>query len=952
MRHWSRALSVLAVTALLAVPAFGQNLLDNASFETPHTPDPGNGQIWIGDYATYSIPNAQGARVLFPGNPNHIDGEYGWESSKGGAGTINTATEQTVAVSNGSTVTLTGSAHAATQGASASASVTIKIWDGEVADNVEIDTITIDHTTAPNNGDWVDFSLSGAATSGKVTVQFTTTLTAALFQFAAVHLDNFNLTSDTTCTDQHSYSSFTNVGNQSSDTLVTITGPAGSFLDLVSGAKLIDTDNETVLEGTVQGTPTDTEIQFLFPTDGTAAGLYNLVTLQEDCNNVVNIDGFNLLNSNLLLNESFEVMEDSGNAQHWFGDYVTYSIPNSEGSRQHVPNPDHINGVRGMEFSLQNDSITFDTSQTVAVSNGDTVDFSGYIHAGPAPTLDATTVNEVTVTLWDGNVGDTAIASQIVNHTSVPTDGDWVLVQLSGAVNNTSQVTVQVEAELVSTGFDPGDGSKIAAVHYDQFQLFTSSACSPQHTVDQSGNPTPNTGVHNADTNGVSITGTNLDTITGVKLVWVDETNAPNPVADEAEDVLVGTNITTISANEITADFPTSAAQRIGTYNVLVEKESCPAQAIVDGFEIACGDPTAFTAIDPNFAPAGTTGSIELRISGTNLDQLSTTDGDISLRLGTNVVPGTNVTPDGSDLLVTFDFTSQPAGFYTLEGVRADTELCNPDPLGAAFELQIPCNNLLEGAANGSFDEFGPKGDDVDMPLGTEGWSVLSGTNDVNYNESIHNGGRVRATPTSVNYATTKTGGAASSEVYSDPVITLDAAGDVSLRGFIKGCSASEEPNRDYDHFARIYDGDATLGAPVLAEFRLPLENQCQPDAVWEFFTISGTTSQTTVTVTWGFAETNTGWAIPATHVDELQLCAGAACNQPRFDHDDDGDVDQADFAFQQSCITGTNNGVLAGCECANSDGDNDVDSTDMTNFEGCASGPGIPADETCDDTP
>jgi len=75
-------------------------------------------------------------------------------------------------------------------------------------------------------------------------------------------------------------------------------------------------------------------------------------------------------------------------------------------------------------------------------------------------------------------------------------------------------------------------------------------------------------------------------------------------------------------------------------------------------------------------------------------------------------------------------------------------------------------------------------------------------------------------------------------------------------------------------------------------------------------------------------------------------------CPDPFADADEDGDVDQDDFALFQLCYTGTGGGVPDNCDCFNRDGDDDVDSTDYGKFENCASGPAVPADITCDDAP
>ncbi|MGQ9648781.1 MAG: hypothetical protein ACUVXJ_01575 [Phycisphaerae bacterium] len=80
-------------------------------------------------------------------------------------------------------------------------------------------------------------------------------------------------------------------------------------------------------------------------------------------------------------------------------------------------------------------------------------------------------------------------------------------------------------------------------------------------------------------------------------------------------------------------------------------------------------------------------------------------------------------------------------------------------------------------------------------------------------------------------------------------------------------------------------------------------------------------------------------------------------CNDPFADVDDDGDVDQADFAVMQRCIglplppsEGEDPVPLpAECFCFDRAHDGDVDSDDVGFFEACASGAGIAADPDCD---
>jgi len=66
-------------------------------------------------------------------------------------------------------------------------------------------------------------------------------------------------------------------------------------------------------------------------------------------------------------------------------------------------------------------------------------------------------------------------------------------------------------------------------------------------------------------------------------------------------------------------------------------------------------------------------------------------------------------------------------------------------------------------------------------------------------------------------------------------------------------------------------------------------------------------------------------------------------------DHDDDGDIDQADFGYLQQCVSGT--GVTQtrpDCFDVLLDDDDDVDAADMATLLGCLSGAGVQADPAC----
>ncbi|HPD29337.1 MAG TPA: hypothetical protein PLL20_05040 [Phycisphaerae bacterium] len=95
------------------------------------------------------------------------------------------------------------------------------------------------------------------------------------------------------------------------------------------------------------------------------------------------------------------------------------------------------------------------------------------------------------------------------------------------------------------------------------------------------------------------------------------------------------------------------------------------------------------------------------------------------------------------------------------------------------------------------------------------------------------------------------------------------------------------------------------------------------------------------------------GYAPEVAAWDNVKLSFILPCNPVRFDADDDGDVDQADFAVLQACYTGADDPDeifnAEACRCVNSDGDSDIDAEDVAAFEACASGPGVLANVNCD---
>jgi len=74
----------------------------------------------------------------------------------------------------------------------------------------------------------------------------------------------------------------------------------------------------------------------------------------------------------------------------------------------------------------------------------------------------------------------------------------------------------------------------------------------------------------------------------------------------------------------------------------------------------------------------------------------------------------------------------------------------------------------------------------------------------------------------------------------------------------------------------------------------------------------------------------------------------GCSVEVLKGDFDRDGDVDQADFGFLQTCLSGSTIPYGAGCAACDFNHDNDVDRGDVLAFLNCLNGPAIPGDPQC----
>jgi hypothetical protein len=121
---------------------------------------------------------------------------------------------------------------------------------------------------------------------------------------------------------------------------------------------------------------------------------------------------------------------------------------------------------------------------------------------------------------------------------------------------------------------------------------------------------------------------------------------------------------------------------------------------------------------------------------------------------------------------------------------------------------------------------------------------------------------------------------------------------------------------------------------------------------------LTGPDDEVTLTLSYSIA----GLAI-GTHHASVTVADPGAANSPQLlsvtlnvksvlpDFDLDSDVDLEDFAYLQRCL-GPVLGAppMSGCEYADIEGDNDVDTFDVAAFYNCLSGAGVLANAACDD--
>lgn len=113
----------------------------------------------------------------------------------------------------------------------------------------------------------------------------------------------------------------------------------------------------------------------------------------------------------------------------------------------------------------------------------------------------------------------------------------------------------------------------------------------------------------------------------------------------------------------------------------------------------------------------------------------------------------------------------------------------------------------------------------------------------------------------------------------------------------------------------------------------------------WRQLSVSAYAKSGIMTVAW--QTTTDANMLHALHADGLSLAVTTPpCGEPFADADGDTDVDQADFAVLQRCLTFGSplaQPLSVQCRCFDRDDDGDIDGSDVIRFVQCAGGPGLP---------
>lgn len=257
-------------------------------------------------------------------------------------------------------------------------------------------------------------------------------------------------------------------------------------------------------------------------------------------------------------------------------------------------------------------------------------------------------------------------------------NGGWI--QFRETFSNTFTASATTATIFLKWGRVSSSSYVAECGGWDNLAVVAAGGCPDQHTV---------TGISpldgpNSGPITLTATGTNLQFATAMKL-------------KRDATTIVGTNLQHPNNETLTADFDLNNLP-LGKYDVVVEHQTCASIILIQAFTVTCaGGPASTVSTIVN--DRGKQGDRHtLRLTGTSLSSLT----GVALkksRFNTNlIIQGTNLTPVGNDLEVTFDLSGAEGGRYDVLYTHACGQV-TPTRHDKAFLVYMP------EITNGSFEE-------------------------------------------------------------------------------------------------------------------------------------------------------------------------------------------------------------------------------------------------------
>lgn len=936
---------LMALAAAMAVsPVLGQNLVQNPSFESGTT----GPTSWTSNGAEWIAGNWFGSAGPRTGN------RFMGAASNGGIKTVSVT--QSIGLPLGPTTY----------------NLTLSYW-GKIFDiGGDTDTIqgqiivdgTVRATVNMTNADGLDTYVNKtvnwvgvANTNITVRINLTANGSGAGGNWGVVCVDDVELLGGSPT--QHTLTGITPkiIPGNASDTNATVTGinlTGVTALRLVQGATTL-TGSALVID------PSGLSATVTFPTGGAPFGAYSVVAVKPGETNAQLPHGFFIRDpsSNILVNGDFEL----GNLTGW-------SIWNSDWGGNPAIGSNYVGGLADVFIHQPSDGGTPRAAfgsfsyrcgeidggggeggivQVVDVIPGETLLLSWIWGGGSQIKLSAFEVGIMSgarTTAWN-QPGNAYLGTVRYENNNDPPKSDlqfgWETKSITVQVpENVTQVTVYTR-----TWHLPQEAQAIA-LWIDDVSLRADVVCPDQHTL---------TGVLPAvldpEQNGVlTITGTNLQAVTGLRLVRGQDQYLPQD----------NTWSTSGDGTSIVASFAVPPNGFVlGTYDLVTEQAGCPGGMLPQAVAFICS-PISFAGLSINSLEKPQ-GVVRMTVIGTNVDLLDQVK--LVYTPAVRVPPGdrapywvpktevTGVMIDDSNpdaVVMEFDLLNGQAGKYKLVGVRNST--CPTIELPDAFELTIPAfaRNLL---INGDFETgyphpwtFTPEDGITDKGTPFPGPEVAFAPGDGPswYGHHPYGGdymAGIRATNDGSwdNWLTPNRG-------YMRQSVGLPfGPGQYALTMTFQ-LRIWDQLNGPVGTIASIIVDDLVVSS-VTAEM---VDQPMTEDGLDPYTLISvdfiGNAAQDITVEFYVYTRAGGGWApVSSVVIDDVALLTPAGCSTPFADADGDGDVDQIDFAFVQECIT-TGRTVYEplsdACRCFDRNLDGYVDQQDLAAFVNCGTGPAI----------